>query len=92
MKVQSDNIPKEMEFLQEGILVRFNIQKIQIDIVSGVRNDGDKIVPRIHYEYDEIKVGLSDTKELIISKLIHYLNDKIIFADKIIQFKNQGTK
>ena len=75
MKVYSDDIPKEIELLQGGKLVRWNVVEI-------VKEDMKS------YEYDEIKIEFTNTKEQIIIKLFDagYNGDKELFAEKIIQF------
>jgi hypothetical protein len=75
MKVYSDDLPDEMEFLQGGLLVRWNIEQYKKE--DSATNG---------YKYDEVKLELSDTEEQIISKLklVDYSGDKIKFAERIM--------
>ena len=80
MKVCSDDKKQEFEFLQGGILVHWNfVQKTEDEKTS--------------WEYDEVKIELTDTKEQIMSKLqdAGYEEDKETFAEKIIDFKNASN-
>jgi len=61
MKVQSNTLPNEVEALQGGYLVRFNIVPIKV-IHMEVTQDA--------FEYDEVKIELSDTRSEIIDKII----------------------
>lgn len=80
MKVYSDDKKEEFEFLQSGILVHWNfVEKTE---------DG-----KASWEYDEVKIELTDTKDQIISKLqdAGYEEDKETFADRIIDFRNASN-
>ena len=75
MKVYSNELPKEFEFLKGGILVRWNIEETPTEEM-----------PR-QKQYDEIKVELTDSKEDIISKLTeaNYNGDVNLFVEKVLE-------
>jgi hypothetical protein len=89
MLVYSNNVPQEFEFLQDDILVRWNIAQATSNIVGGAWNGSDKpaIIPG--YQYEEIKIELTDTKDQIVSKLTGagYTDNVSDFADSIIAFR-----
>ena len=78
MLAYSDNNPQEFEFLQDGILVRWNV-------VEG-KDSQDK---HTTYDYKEVKIELTDILDQIISKLINegYTDNINDFANKILTFK-----
>jgi hypothetical protein len=78
MLVNSDNIPQEFEFLEGGVLVRWNVQE------GKDPEDGHTT-----YNYQEIKIELTDTKDQIVSKLTGagYTDNVSDFADSIIAFR-----
>ena len=79
MLVYSDNVPQEFEFLQGGILVRW-----------GVEEGKDPTDGHTTYNYQEVKIELTDTKDQIISKLTDagYADNVTDFANRIIAFRN----
>ena len=78
MLAYSDNNPQEFEFLQGGILVRWEVMEGK-DIEDG----------HTTYTYQEIKVELTDTLDQIIQKLTDagYTDNVTDFANKIIAFR-----
>ena len=78
MLAYSDNNPQEFEFLQGGILVRWEVEE------GKDPKDGHTT-----YTYQEIKVELTDTLDQIASKLTNagYTNNVGDFADRIIAFR-----
>ena len=78
MLVYSDNNPQEFEFLQGGILVRWEVEE------GKDPKDGHTT-----YTYQEVKVELTDTIDQIIQKLTDagYTDNVTDFANKIIAFR-----
>ena len=89
MLVNSDNIPQEFEFLQGGILVRWDVKQTDNKIVGGTWNGSDVPALAPGYNYQEIKVELTDTVDQIIIKLTTagYSDNITDFANKIIMFR-----
>lgn len=88
MLVYSDNVPQEFEFLQGGILVRWEIEQNK-SIIGGAYNGSDKQIDLTEYNYQEIKIELTDTLDQIVSKLTDagYADNVTDFANKIIAFR-----
>ena len=79
MLVYSDNNPQEFEFLQGGILVRWEVMEGK-DIEDG----------HTTYTYQEIKVELDDPLDTIMAKLANanYTDNVMDFANRIIAFRD----
>jgi hypothetical protein len=89
MLVYSDNNPQEFEFIQGGILVRWGVEQAKSNIVGGAWNGSDEPALIPGYQYQEVKVELTDTIDQIASKLTNagYTNNVGDFADRIIAFR-----
>jgi hypothetical protein len=79
MKVNADNIPFEMEFLQDGILVRSNVTE-------------ETKEERITYNYDEVKIELNDDIENIRVKLVELNSTDKTLLDKVKNFRDEFVK
>jgi hypothetical protein len=79
MLVCSDNNPQEFEFLQGGILVRWDVQ-----------TGKDKVDGHTTYNCQEVKIELTDTQDQVVFKLTSggYTDSCNDFADKIIAFRD----
>jgi len=62
MSSQSKNSPQEIEALQGGYLVRFNVVQVTVPNLDGTTEN--------QYQYDEIKIETVDTRDDIINKII----------------------
>ena len=62
MKIQANSLPNEVESLQGGILLRFNIEQITVPNLDGTSE--------IQFQYDEVKIETSDLRNDIINKII----------------------
>ena len=78
MLVYSDNNPQEFEFLQGGILVRWEVEE--------GKDPKDK---HTTYNYKEVKIELTDILDQIIQKLTDagYTDNVTDFANRIIAFR-----
>ena len=79
MLAYSDNNPQEFEFLQGGILVRWEVEE------GKDPKDGHTT-----YTYWEIKVELDDPLDTIMAKLANanYTDNVMDFANRIIAFRD----
>ena len=63
MLVKSDTRPEAVELLQESKLINFDIKEVEI-------TDTESTDIRIGFKYQQVKVGINDTRGTIVEAII----------------------